>query len=226
MKKIQLYRKLAQILFLILLIAGLYLNAKIVIGLLLPVSFIFGNFFCGWVCPYGTVQEFFSKIGKKIFKKQFKMPIGIQKYLKYSRYLLMLISVTGIISFVFDSINGYKTFMQIFTNGIILSAASIIMISFIIISMLFDRPFCNYFCFEGIKFGVFSLTRIFSIKRDEDKCIGCKKCSKACPMNINVSEKEHIRHGQCINCFECISACPVNDTLTYGRVKLPKIRKK
>jgi polyferredoxin len=100
------------------------------------------------------------------------------------------------------------------------------MVSFVIISIFFERPFCNYFCSEGVKFGVFSLTRVFSIKRNEATCVGCKKCDKACPMNINVSIKDQIRHGQCINCFECISACPVENTLTYGRVKLPKFKKK
>ncbi len=226
MKNIQLYRKLTQILFLALLIIGLYMNVRIVVVLLLPASFIFGNFFCGWVCPYGTVQDLFGKLGKKIFKKQFKMPIGIQKYLQYARYVLMAISMTGIISIFFQIINGYKTFMGVFTSGIIASAAAIIMISFVIIALFFERPFCNYFCTEGIKFGVFSFTRIFSIKRNKDTCVGCKKCDKACPMNINVSVKDQVRNGQCINCFECISACPVKDTLTYGPVKFPKIKKR
>ena len=227
MKKIQIYRKFAQIVFFVLLVIGVYMNARIGIMFLLPGAFIFGNFFCGWVCPYGTIQELFSKLGKKLFKKQFKMPIGIQKYLQYSKYVLMIISLTGIISIVFDSINGYKTFMSIFSNGIALSVASVIMISFIVISMFFERPFCNYFCIEGVKFGVFSLTRIFSIKRNEETCVGCKKCDKVCPMNINISVKEQIRNGQCINCFECMSACPVDNTITYGRVKLSfKIVKK
>ena len=202
------------------------MDAKIVIMLLLPAAFILGNFFCGWVCPYGTIQDLFGKIGKRILKKQFKMPVGIQKYLQYSRYVLMAISLTGIISIVFESINAYATFMQVFSNGIIVSVASIVMISFVIIAIFFERPFCNYFCTEGVKFGVVSLTRIFSIKRNEATCVRCKKCDKACPMNINISVKNQIRHGQCINCFECISACPARNTLTYGRVKFPKIIKK
>ncbi len=221
MKNIQLYRKITQIFFLILLAIGIYMDAKIAIMLLIPGAFIFGNFFCGWVCPYGTMQDLFGRLGKKLIKRQFKMPIGIQKYLQYSRYILMIISMTGIISIFFDSINGYKTFFSVFSDGIILSVASVMMISFIIIGIFFERPFCNYFCSEGVKFGLFSLTRIFSIKRNVETCVGCKKCDKACPMNINVSAKEQIRHGQCINCFECINACPVKNTLTYDRVKLP-----
>ena len=58
-------------------------------------------------------------------------------------------------------------------------------------------------------------------KKNEDTCIGCKKCDKACPMNIGVSIHEQVRNGQCINCFECINACPVEGTLKYTKVKLP-----
>ncbi len=109
-----------------------------------------------------------------------------------------------------------------FWGFLIVSAAFIVMISFLIIAIFFERPFCNYFCTEAVKYGVFSLTRIFSIKRNQDTCVGCKKCEKACPMNIDVSVRDQIRHGQCINCFQCISACPVEGTLTYGRVNIKR----
>jgi polyferredoxin len=74
---------------------------------------------------------------------------------------------------------------------------------------------------EAAKYGVLSMTRIFSIKRDEDSCISCRKCDKACPMNIQVSKHDQVRNGQCINCMKCIETCPVPGTLNYSKVKLP-----
>lgn len=103
------------------------------------------------------------------------MPSVIQNYLKYSRYLLLIISLLGVASIVFENINGYGTFMGVWMNGFVMTTSVVVMFSFLLISIIFERPFCNYFCFEAVKFGVVSMTRIFSIKRNNDKCINCKK---------------------------------------------------
>ena len=96
-----------------------------------------------------------------------------------------------------------------------------IMIFYLILSVFFERAFCNYLCTEAAKYGILSMLRIFSIKRDESSCINCKKCDQACPMNIQVSAHDHVRNGQCINCMKCIHVCPVPGTLRYAKVKSP-----
>ena len=108
--------------------------------------------------------------------------------------------------------------MRAMSGNLAQTAATFIMGTFLVVALFFERPFCNYFCPEGIKFGLASLTRFFSIKRNSDTCIHCKCCDKACPMNIEVSKGNHVRNAQCINCFKCMAACPKQDTLTYGRV--------
>lgn len=195
---------------------------KIIFALLLLLSLITGNFFCGWVCPYGTAQEFFGSVGNKIFKRKYKMPQSLQKYLIFSRYVIMVLIVAGIGVGFFEFVNGNKTFTSMVENfsSVIISAALVVMVIFLIISMVFERPFCNYLCIDGTKFGIASLTRFFTVKRNEESCVNCKKCDEACPMNISVSDKNNIRNPQCINCFECINACPAKDTLSYGKAKI------
>lgn len=221
-KRIQIIRNAVQLIFLGLLLVGLYMQFRKVLIVLLPLSLLMGNFFCGWVCPYGAAQEFFGAIGNKIFKKKYRMPQNIQKYMQFSRYILMVLTMIGIGTVFFESTNSYIVFIRTSTNfsNVIISASLIIMVSFLIISMLFERPFCNYLCPEGNKYAIASLVRIFTVKRNEKTCINCKMCNKSCPMNISISDKGGIRNTQCINCFKCISTCPVKETLSYGKVKI------
>ena len=101
-------------------------------------------------------------------------------------------------------------------------SAFAIMGGFLVIYLFFESPFSNYDCSEGIKFGVASLTRLFTIKRNAATCVNCQRCNQACPMNIQVSAGKSVRNAQCINCFSCIAACPSNGTLSYGNVGFPR----
>jgi len=220
MQKLQWLRLSVQLIFLAILIGGLYKFVKPAFVVILPLAFLAGNFFCGWLCPFGTAQEVLGKIWSIFMRKKFKVSPNIQRYLQFSRYILAAIVFAHIADSLFDlsSINAYKTFMRAMSGNLAQTAATFIMLSFLVVALFFERPFCNYFCPEGIKFGLASLTRFLSIKRNAETCINCKCCDRACPMNIEVSKGNHVRNAQCINCFKCIAACPKRGTLTYDRV--------
>jgi len=223
-KKVQIARRISQLVFVGLLVAGLYMNVRMVIMVLFPASLIFGNFFCGWVCPYGAIQEVLGDVGYKISKKKYKMPRRIQRYMKYLRYVLFVILIIGVLDTVLTPLNGYATFLGTVMEGastVATTAAVGIMVFYLVLSLFFERAFCNYLCTEAAKYGIVSMVRVFSIKREESKCVNCKKCDIICPMNIEVSAHAHVRNGQCINCMKCIDACPVKGTLSYSKVKLP-----
>lgn len=223
-RRVGFIRSIVQISILAVLVAGLYSSIRPALILLLPLGFVAGNFFCGWICPFGTAQDLFGRIGSLFLKKKFKMPLRFQRYAQYSRYLLMaallLIGSQEVANAV--PINAYKSFMAIAGGRTVQTAALSIVGVFLVIALFFERPFCNYACSEGIKYGLASLTRFFTIKRKPETCVNCKRCDQACPMNIQVSASKSVRNAQCINCFNCIVACPNNDTLTFGKVNLTK----
>lgn len=203
-KRIQVLRFLIQAFFMGALIIGVHLNAWK--WLLVPI-FIFGVFFCGWVCPFGTLQEWCRKIADKMGIKLYKLPQRFQKYAFISRYLFLAFSLLGITWGILDA---RKTFTDNVFSGTGEAAAYIIMGIFILASFFTPRPFCNYFCMGGARMGLYSVVRFFGVRRNQKCCIHCHKCTRACPMNIPVEELNFVRHPNCINCFKCIGSCPKN----------------
>ena len=223
-RNLQWFRYAVQLSLLLLLIVGMYSFVRPGFVVLLPLAFLAGNFFCGWLCPFGTAQELLGKAGSLFVKRKLKMPLALQRYLQYSRYVLAAIVLSHVAQAVVDlsAINAYKTFMRAATGTLAQTAALTIMGSFLAVALFFERPFCNYVCSEGIRFGVLSLGRLVTIKRDAGACVGCKRCDAACPMNIQVAGSTQVRHAQCINCFRCLAACPAAGALKYGKISLDR----
>ncbi len=224
MERLQKYRFVTQIIFFLLGFTAFYSTFGWIKFLYVVLAVIAGAFYCGWVCPFGMIQDVFGRIGSKIFKNKLRMPAVIQRYLIYLRYLLMgfflILAANQIWNFsAFDS---RIVFFRLTALKAVETSAIVIMFLFIMAGMVFDRPFCNYFCPEGARYGLLSLVRIFSIRRNADSCISCNKCDRVCPMQIKISDKKSIRSPHCINCFQCISNCPVKGTLRLEKIKWPR----
>ena len=184
---------------------------------LMVLALLGGAWFCGWLCPFGSIQEWLGKTGSRIFGKKLKIPLKVEKYLVFSRYILFAAGIAGLGFLGFLS-GPYRTALGALTGRIegVTIAAWAFLGLMLLASLKIDRPFCRYFCTEGARYGILSLGRVFSIKRDENNCISCGKCNRVCPSQIKISTKKHVRNAQCINCLECIAACPVKETLKYS----------
>ena len=92
--------------------------------------------------------------------------------------------------------------------GKLFTFKSIILVTVIILSILFYRPFCKWICPLGAIYSLFNKVSLLSIHVDEDKCVGCKKCVTSCKMDVNVLKSPN--HTECIRCGACMKACPKN----------------
>jgi len=92
-------------------------------------------------------------------------------------------------------------------------------------SIVYDRFFCKYLCPAGALYGLVGKVSPYAVRVEEDACIRCGKCSRACPMNIDVmnAKSGKVTSMECINCNECVTACPVQGAIHTGFSKKARI---
>lgn len=185
----------------------------------LGLAIFFGPVICGWVCPFGSIQEWLGKLGKRLFKKRFNqmIPAKLDNVLRYLRYVLLVMVVVNTATtakLLFQDIDPYYALFNFWTNEVAISAYVILGIT-VLASLIIERPYCKYACPYGAFLGLTNLFRLLPIRRNAPTCISCKACDKACPMNITVSKASAVRNHQCISCMKCTSeaACPISNTV-------------
>ena len=87
-----------------------------------------------------------------------------------------------------------------------------ILITVVVLSILFYRPFCKWICPLGAIYSLFNKVSFLHITIENSKCVGCNQCSRACKMDIDVCRTPN--HPECIRCGACIKACP-KDAIHY-----------
>jgi len=185
-------------------------------------ALLFGPVFCGWVCPLGSAQEFFSSIGRKLFKRRFNHVVSakLDRILRYTRYVVLawvvyMTAATG--TLVFSNIDPYYALFNLWSSELVIGGVIVLAVT-LALSLVMERPWCKYACPYGAVLGFSNLFRVFKIRRKESTCIACGACSQRCPMNIPVDSQQVVRDHQCISCLECTSEaiCPVADTVNYS----------
>jgi len=224
MKNKQKIRILVQVLYLLITVMSAFIDLRWTMSIILVSMILGGTYYCGWACPFGTLQEMMGKLARVCHIKQRKVPKALHKYLKYSRYIILLLItlLTSNLIFTIMSFEPRNTLLALLTGNLPTILSGVVIGVFLLSSMFYERLYCNYFCPEGAKYGLISSIRPFTIHRNENSCISCDKCNKVCPMNIDVSKSKALRSTQCINCFKCVETCPVEDVLTYKLIQLDK----
>ncbi len=199
-------------------------SAFVLMILAFILAILFGPVFCGWICPFGTVQEWFGKIGKRIFKRKYNnfIPYAIDRWLRYARYLVLawIIYVTATSARLwFADFDPYFALFNFWTSEVAVGGLVVLGIT-LAASLLVERPWCKYACPYGAVLGVTNLFRVFSIRRNDGICKQDGACNRACPMNIPVSSLNVVRDHQCISCMECTTeaSCPFADVVEFSTV--------
>ena len=218
MKKIQILRLFFQLFFIFIIIIGFYNSLVSYLSIfLLCFTVIAGPLYCGWLCPFGFLQEIFNKTGNLLGIKKIRITQKIHNKIITLRYIILamvaVISADVVFSIMsYDPRAGFETIL----SGHNIKVLSIVIIVVVVLLSLFlERPFCNYFCLQGAKYSLFSMIRALVIRRNPSRCVLCSKCSKVCPMNIEIPKLDTVKTPQCISCLKCVSVCPINDAIKW-----------
>jgi len=210
-----------------------------VVGFFLFVGALLGRVVCGFLCPFGLVQDLIYKI--PFFKKRKNMP-G-HKILVWLKYVMLVVMVIILPMFAVSAYGisdpwfcKYICPSGTLFGGVPLIAANeglqqvlgglfiwkaTVLVGILLWSLWIYRPFCKYLCPLGAIYGWFNPIALSKFQIEKDACIDCKKCKNVCPMDIPVYAKPN--SAECIRCGKCIQSCPtecIQVSLLSGKKKV------
>lgn len=195
-----------------------------VAGFIMGFGALMGRVVCGFLCPFGLVQDLLYKI--PLFKKKKNMP-G-HKWFSYLRFVVLILLVI-LLPLLVVSEAGYGSpwFCEyLCPSGTLFGGVPLVLMDenlqeiigvrfwvkisilllILLLSVKYYRPFCKYLCPLGAMYGLLNPIAFYRYDVDKEKCNGCGKCREVCKMDIDVCNKANSM--ECIRCGQCKAACP------------------
>lgn len=208
-------------------------------GILILLGVLLGRFICGFLCPFGWLQELLHKIPTPKFSTK---RLKLLRYLKYAVLLVMVVLLPALVKN--DLGMGNPFFCKyLCPQGILEGAIPLALVNngiraalgklftwkaallglVLLMSTVSYRPFCKWLCPLGAFYALLNKVSLLQMQVDKNRCISCGKCAKTCKMDVDVTK--HPNHTECIRCGMCVKACPVDAVRFYygfwGKKDLP-----
>ncbi len=212
-----------------------------VAGFLMFIGALTGRFVCGWLCPFGLIQDLLHKI-------PFPKKIGIfpgDRFLRKLKYVIFLVFVILMPMFIVDLLGqGAPYFCKLICPagtlegglplvllnkgmrgaiGWLYAWKNVLLVVILVLSVIIYRPFCKYICPLGAVYSLFQPISVFRYRVDQELCTHCGACAKACKMQVDPVKSPN--HPECIRCGQCKKVCPTG-ALDYNVGKFRKYKKK
>lgn len=162
--------------------------------------------FCGWLCPFGALQELSNRIAKALKVPQLKIPWAVHERLwpiKYIIFLALFAVSLGSLAFAEQLAE-----VEPFKTAIILRFMRewwfvLFAVSLIVAGLFVERFFCRYMCPLGAALAIPGRMRMFNwLKRYRECGNPCMRCFKECPVEA-IHPEGHINPNECISCLHC-----------------------
>lgn len=203
------------------------------LGIILLYGLLFARWICGFLCPFGLIQDLLHKIKTPKVRKN-----RVTRVLSYLKYVILAFFVIAVpLIYVGFPMPGFCKYIcpagtlegaigllsnpanenQMGMLGPLFTWKFLLMVIFLVGAVFIYRFFCRFFCPLGALYGLFNKIALIGVKLDRDSCTDCGLCVGKCKMDIR-----HVGDKECINCGECISACPAGAIQWKGpKILLP-----
>ena len=162
--------------------------------------------FCGWLCPFGALQELLSSIAKAVKIPQYRLPWGLHERLWPVKYIIFL----GLFGMSLYSTAFAEQLAEVepFKTAIVLKFARdwpfvIYALTVLSAGLFVERFFCRYMCPLGAALAIPGRIRMFEWLRRWPECGSpCQRCANECPVQA-IHPEGHINVNECIYCMHC-----------------------
>jgi NosR/NirI family transcriptional regulator, nitrous oxide reductase regulator len=162
--------------------------------------------FCGWLCPFGALQELLNNIAQAVNIPQYRLPWGLHERLWPIKYIIFL----GLFGMSLYSTAFAEQLAEVepFKTAIVLKFARewpfvIYALTMLSAGLFVERFFCRYVCPLGAALAIPGRVRMFEWLRRWPECgAPCQRCAKECPVQA-IHPEGHINVNECIYCMHC-----------------------
>lgn len=212
-----------------------------VLGFIMLFGIILGRVVCGFLCPFGFLQELIFKIPLKKVKLNRKLDC----LFRYLKYIILAVFVFGLPLLLSDKYGASSPYfckwicpagtleggfsllalnesLRSASGGLFVWKATALII-ILLLCIFIERPFCKYLCPLGAVYGLFNRFSFFRTEIDKSKCTSCHGCERVCPMQVEVLKDPN--SAECIRCGKCGSFCPESAIKLEALFSLEKVSK-
>ncbi|MDD5166163.1 MAG: 4Fe-4S binding protein [Candidatus Omnitrophica bacterium] len=199
---------------------------------------IFNKLWCGWICPFGTLQDGISFIRKKLKIRETQFSEKTKHSIRPIKYLLIILNFVMPFGFAFGAVAATPIFCRIcpvktllpplhgnilnltigFPPGVVYSIITCIFAAFILIMIFFRERFFCTICPICAMIHIFHKSSLLQFKKNVGACDSCGNCWRVCPVDIKEvyleKKKENVIQENCNLCLKCIEACPQKGALS------------
>jgi polyferredoxin len=162
--------------------------------------------FCGWLCPFGALQELSNKAARRLRVPQITIPFGLHERLWPIKYVLFLclfgLSLGGVTAVqAMVEVEPFKTAMVLKFHRAWPYVTYVV--ALLIIGLFVERFFCRYLCPLGAALAIPARIRMFEWLKRRWQCgLQCHICARSCPVQA-IHPEGRINPNECIHCLNC-----------------------